>query len=39
MFNESSSFYYSPNGDITNSQQRLQNIDKPYQWEQVFLLK
>ena len=36
MFNDSGNFYYSPNGDITNSQQRLHEINQPYSWKQVF---
>lgn len=35
MFNDSGNFYYSPNGDITNSQQRLREIKSPYHWKQV----
>eukprot|EP00111_Clytia_hemisphaerica_P023739 TCONS_00069961-protein len=35
MFNDSGNFYYSPNGDITNSQQRLREIKSPYHWKQT----
>lgn len=35
MFKDSGSFYYSPNGDITNSQQRLHKYGKEYHWSQA----
>ena len=37
MFNDSGNFYYSPNGDITNSQQRLHELNQTYSWKQVFI--
>lgn len=32
---ESGSFYYSPNGDLSNSRQRRAAFDDPYTWRQV----
>ena len=36
MFNDSRSFYYSPNGDITNSNQRQARFQcEKYDWRKV----
>ena len=36
MFNDSRSFYYSPNGDITNSNQRQARFEcGKYDWRKV----
>ena len=36
MFNDSRSFYYSPNGDITNSNQRQASFQcEQYDWRKV----
>ena len=37
MFNETGSFYYSPNGDLSNTRQRMENFQEKYHWKQVYV--
>ncbi|XP_047127352.1 phosphatidylinositide phosphatase SAC2 isoform X1 [Hydra vulgaris] len=35
MFSDSSSFFYSPNGDLTNSRQRMSKLKSDFDWKQA----